>query len=268
MNHLPKLLADRELCYQVAMTHYTLITGASSGFGAAIARRFAREGKPLILLARRREKLFELREELSKSTEEIVVIVEDVRDREKIAAALKPYGEQVSTLVNNAGLALGLELAPEANFEDWETMVDTNIKGVLNVTHTLLPQMVKNNSGLIINIGSVAGTYPYPGGNVYGATKAFVKQFSLNLKAELLGTKVRVSNIEPAGAETEFSEVRFKGDSEKAKKVYQGWEPFIADDIAETVYWISSLPERVNINSLEIMGTEQAFGAFRYANKE
>ena len=247
------------------MDNYTLVTGASSGFGAAIARRFGKEGRPLILAARREEKLEALKEELKDSAQEIITISLDVRDEKAVSEALSPYAEKVSILINNAGLALGLEPAQQAKISDWDTMVDTNIKGLLYVTNAILPSMVKRDHGLIINMGSVAGKYPYPGGNAYGATKAFVRQFTRNLKADLLGTKVRVTNIEPAAAETEFSLVRHKGNDERAGELYKGWEPFTADDIAETCYWISSLPERMNVNCIEIMGTGQSFGPFRFA---
>lgn len=246
---------------------YVLITGASSGFGAAIARRFGEAGAKLLLLARREEKLNELRDKLSGESIEVVPLVCDVRDEEKLEALLKPYLPNISVLVNNAGLALGVGSTQNVDMEDWRTMIATNITGVAFVTHLVLPHMVERDRGLIINVGSVAGTYPYPGGNVYGGTKAFVKQFSLNLKAELLGTKVRVSNIEPAASETEFSIVRHKGNESRASEVYDGWEPFTADDIAETVYWIASLPERVNVNSIEIMGTGQSFAGFSIHRK-
>lgn len=246
------------------MKEAVLVTGASSGFGAAIARRFAKDGAGLILLARREEKLLRLAEELSGDASDIKLIVADVREEEAVLDALGPIAKDVAILVNNAGLALGLEPAHEAKLSDWKTMIDTNISGLLTVTSAVLPAMAEQTRGLIVNIGSIAGTYPYPGGNVYGATKAFLKQFSLNLKADLLGTKVRVTNIEPAAAETEFSKVRFKGDDAKAEKVYEGWEAFTADDIAETVFWIASLPPRVNINSIEIMGVGQSFGPFQY----
>lgn len=164
--------------------------------------------------------------------------------------------------MNNAGLALGLEPAHKCNMEDWEQMVDTNIKGVLYCTRKILPLMVKQNKGHIINIGSIAGTYPYPGGNVYGGTKAFLKQFSLNLKADLIGTKIRVTNIEPGMVETEFSLVRYKGNKEKSDNVYSNMIPLTADDIADIVLWCNERPWHVNINSIEVMPTEQAFSPF------
>ena len=181
---------------------------------------------------------------------------------DKALASLPTSFEPISLLVNNAGLALGLDKAYEADFEDWLTMIETNVIGLAYVTRKLLPDMVKRNHGLIVNLGSTAGTVPYPGANVYGSTKAFVKQFSLNLRADLAGTRIRVSIIEPGLCEgTEFSNVRFKGDDERAEKLYEGAHAIQAKDIAETVSWIASQPEHVNINRIEIMPTSQTFGA-------
>lgn len=240
------------------------ITGATSGFGAACARRFAVEGWRLILCGRRQERLDELRTELAATTP-VHAFPLDVRDEAAVnaaVAALPAEFAEIDLLVNNAGLALGLEPAQRCDMQDWRDMVDTNIKGLLFCTRAILPGMVERNRGHVINIGSVAGTYPYPGGNTYGATKAFVKQFSLNLRADLLGTKVRVTNIEPGMAETEFSLVRFKGNDGKADQVYQGVEPLSAEDIADTVYWAATRPARVNINSIELMPVCQAFAPF------
>ena len=192
-------------------------------------------------------------------------IVLDVRDRNAVAAAvssLPPAFAEIDCLINNAGLALGLEPAQNARLEDWETMIDTNVKGLVYVTHAVLPGMVKRNRGHVINLGSVAGTYPYPGGNVYGATKAFVRQFTLNLRADLLGTAVRATVIEPGMAETEFSLVRFGGDAEKARKVYEGVKPMTAEEIADTIVWVSTLPPHLNINRIEMMPVQQAFSPF------
>ena len=240
------------------------ITGATSGFGAACARRFAAEGWRLILCGRRQERLDELRTELAATTP-VHAFPLDVRDEAAVnaaMAALPAEFAEVDLLVNNAGLALGLEPAQRCDMQDWQDMVDTNIKGLLFCTRAILPGMVERNRGHVVNIGSVAGTYPYPGGNTYGATKAFVKQFSLNLRADLLGTNVRVTNIEPGMAETEFSLVRFKGNDGKADQVYQGVEPLSAEDIADTVYWAATRPARVNINSIELMPVCQAFAPF------
>lgn len=238
------------------------VTGASAGFGAAIARRFAREGHRVIASARRLERLQGLADEFGES---VLPLALDVTDRAAVATAvdgLPATWRDIDVLVNNAGLALGLEPAPRANLDDWERMVDTNIKGLLYMTRALLPGMVERRRGHVINIGSVAGEWPYPGGNCYGATKAFVRQFSLNLRADLLGTPVRVSDVEPGMAETEFSLVRFHGDAERAKAVYQGVRALTPEDIAETVYWIATLPPHLNVNTLSLMPTQQAFAPF------
>jgi 3-hydroxy acid dehydrogenase/malonic semialdehyde reductase len=239
------------------MAKTILITGATSGFGAACARRFTAEGWRLVLAGRRRERLDSLRAELGDSVAASITL--DVCDRQAVAAALQDLAE-IDVLLNNAGLALGLEPAWQANLDDWETMVDTNVKGVMYCTRAVLPGMVARDRGHIINIGSTAGSWPYPGGHVYGATKAFVQQFSRNLRADLLGTRVRVTNLAPGMAESEFSQVRFKGDDERAAKVYQGAEPLRPEDIAEIVYFVANLPPHVNINALEVMPVDQAWG--------
>jgi len=234
-----------------------LITGATSGFGEATARRFAAEGWHLVLTGRRSERLQQLKNELGDAVREIITL--DMQDREQIFAKLGKL-ENIDLLLNNAGLALGLEPAWEVNPDDWENMVETNIKGVIYATRAILPQMVERNSGQIINIGSTAGRWPYPGGNVYGGTKAFVEQFGRNLRADLLGKKVKVTTIAPGMAETEFSDVRFKGDTEKASQVYKGAEPLRPSDIAEMVWWLANLPPHVNINSMEAMCLDQSWG--------
>jgi NADP-dependent 3-hydroxy acid dehydrogenase YdfG len=239
------------------MTKTILITGATSGFGAACARRFAAGGWRLILTGRRRERLESLQTELGDAV--AAALVFDVRERRAVAAALQGLPE-IDVLLNNAGLALGLESAWQADLDDWDTMVDTNIKGVMYCTRALLPGMVTRNRGHIINIGSTAGNWPYPGGHVYGATKAFVQQFSRNLRADLLGTGVRVTNLEPGMAESEFSQVRFKGDEQRAAKVYQGAAPLRPEDIAEIVFFVANLPSHVNVNALEVMPVDQAWG--------
>jgi NADP-dependent 3-hydroxy acid dehydrogenase YdfG len=239
------------------MTKTILITGATSGFGAACARRFASAGWRLVLTGRRRERLESLQAELGETV--AAALVFDVRERRAVAAALQGLPE-IDVLLNNAGLALGLESAWQADLDDWDTMVDTNIKGVMYCTRALLPGMVARNRGHIINIGSTAGNWPYPGGHVYGATKAFVQQFSRNLRADLLGTRVRVTNLEPGMAESEFSQVRFKGDEQRAAKVYQGAEPLRPEDIAEIVFFVANLPSHVNVNALEVMSVDQSWG--------
>ena len=244
------------------MTDIALVTGASAGFGIAIVERLIADGYKVVGAARRFEKLQELEKRLG---EDVYPLERDVTDRssvDKALASLPTSFEPISLLVNNAGLALGLDKAYEADFEDWLTMIETNVIGLAYVTRKLLPDMVKRNHGLIVNLGSTAGTVPYPGANVYGSTKAFVKQFSLHLRADLAGTRIRVSNIEPGLCEgTEFSNVRFKGDDERAEKLYEGAHAIQAKDIAETVSWIASQPEHVNINRIEIMPTSQTFGA-------
>jgi 3-hydroxy acid dehydrogenase/malonic semialdehyde reductase len=240
------------------------ITGASSGFGAACTRIFAQSGNRMVLTARRVDPLLALQEELAGKAD-IHIIPLDVRDREAVQGAVESLPErfrEIDVLLNNAGLALGLEPAHEVNLDDWEAMVDTNIKGLMYCTRLILPGMVARNSGHIVNISSTAGAWPYPGGNVYGGSKAFVTQFSRNLRCDLLGTRVRVTCIQPGMAETEFSKVRFKGDSDKAAKVYEGTAPLTAADIAETVHWVVSRPAHVNINTLEVMSIDQAWGPF------
>lgn len=238
------------------------ITGASAGFGAAMARVFASNGHKVIVSARRVERLQALAAELGPG---VLPIQLDVSDKAGIAAALAALPAEwkpIDVLVNNAGLALGVGPAHEASLEDWETMIDTNCKGLVAVTRAILPDMVQRGSGTIINIGSTAGAYPYPGGNVYGATKAFVDQFTMNLRADLVGTGVRATNIAPGlCGGTEFSNVRLKDDA-AAAKVYEGTVPLTANDIAETAFWIATLPAHVNINYIEMMPTCQGFAPF------
>ena len=238
-----------------------LITGASSGFGAAIARRFARDGAQLVLAARRADRLAALASELSVPVHQLVL---DVRERQAVGSAIAGLPLEFSAidlLVNNAGLALGMQPAYEASLDDWDQMVDTNIKGLMYVTRAVLPGMVSRGRGQIINIGSTAGEWPYPGGNAYGASKAFVRQFSLNLRADLLGTPIRVTDLEPGLSEgTEFSEVRFHGDRARAQAVYRNTTPLAAEDIADTVHWLASRPAHVNVNTLSMMPVDQAFG--------
>jgi NADP-dependent 3-hydroxy acid dehydrogenase YdfG len=239
------------------MANTILITGATSGFGAACARRFSAAGWRLVLTGRRRERLESLRAELGDAVATALTL--DVRDRQAVAAALGDLPE-IDVLLNNAGLALGQEPAWQTDLDDWETMVDTNVKGVMYCTRAVLPGMVARNRVHVINLGSTAGSWPYPGGNVYGASKAFVQQFSRNLRADLLGTRVRVTNLAPGMAESEFSQVRFKGDEQRAASVYQGAEPLRPADIAEIVYFVANLPPHVNVNALEVMPVDQAWG--------
>lgn len=237
------------------------VTGATAGFGAAIARRFVHEGHRVVAAGRRAERLDQLVDELGAALHPMVLDVTDRDAVEGLVARLPEAFAAVDVLVNNAGLALGLEPAHRVALDDWETMIDTNVKGVTRMTRALLPGMVERGSGHIVNLGSIAAHFPYPGGNVYGATKAFVDQFSLNLRADLLGTPVRVTNVEPGlCGGTEFSNVRFRGDGERAAKIYDGTEPLTADDIADTVFWVASRPAHVNINSVQMMPVCQAFG--------
>jgi NADP-dependent 3-hydroxy acid dehydrogenase YdfG len=245
-----------------------LITGASSGFGAETARRFAGAGHRVIAAARRTDRLAKLAEECGAS---ILPVEMDVTSKASIEAALASLPQEwkeIDVLVNNAGLALGVKPVPHASLQDWETMIATNCTGLATVTYLVVPGMVARGRGVIINIGSPAGMYPYPGANAYGATKAFVHQFTLNLIADLAGTGVRASNIAPGlSGGTEFSNVRLKDDA-AAAKVYEGTTPLSPADIAETAYWIATQPPHVNINYVELMPTCQGFGplAIKRAN--
>lgn len=240
-----------------------LITGATAGFGLACSDRFAREGWKLIITGRRSDRL----ENFCAVHPNVPIhaVTLDVRDRRQVKQCidgLPANFRNIDVLVNNAGLALGLSGAQKADLNDWEIMIDTNIKGLMYMTRTVLPGMIKHNRGHIINLGSVAGNYPYPGGNIYGGTKAFVKQFSRNLLTDLVKTKIRVTNIEPGLCESEFSVVRFHGDKKKADQVYQGTKPLTPDDIAEIIHWVSSVPAHVNINTVEVMPVCQSCGPF------
>jgi 3-hydroxy acid dehydrogenase / malonic semialdehyde reductase len=241
------------------------ITGASSGFGAATARRFAARGDRVIAAARRTERLRSLAEELGPDV--LLPLTLDVRDLasvERVTASLPPGFAEVDILVNNAGLALGLEPAQEADLDQWVQMIETNCTGLVAMTRALLPKMVARGTGHIVNLGSIAGTYPYPGGNVYGATKAFVHQFSLSLRSDLHGTGVRVTSVEPGlSGGTEFSQVRFGGDTERAAAVYAGTQPLTADDVAAAIEWATSQPPHVNVNVIELMATTQSFAPFQ-----
>jgi 3-hydroxy acid dehydrogenase/malonic semialdehyde reductase len=242
------------------MTKTIVITGATSGFGRACAEIFAAGGWRLVLCGRRRERLLELEEKLGKTTVHCASFdVRRLAEVEAMVAGLPDGFRSVDVLLNSAGLALGLNPAQTADLDDWERMVDTNIKGLFYMTRLLLPKMVERKQGHIINIGSVAGTWPYPGGNAYGATKAFVAQFSNNLRCDLHGSGVRVTNIEPGLAETEFSVVRFGGDKAKADAVYAGTQPLTAQDIAEIVFWAACRPAHVNINRIEVMPVCQSW---------
>ncbi len=239
------------------------VTGATAGFGAAIARRLVADGWRVVASGRRQDRLDVLAAELGDA---VLPCKLDVTDAAAVAAlpgSLPADWQAIDALVNNAGLALGLAPAQQSDVADWDRMVATNVTGLIHMTSALLPGMVARDRGHVVNLGSVAGEYPYPGGHVYGATKAFVRQFTMNLKSDLVGTNVRVTDIEPGlCGGTEFSEVRFGGDAEKAAAVYQGTTPLTAEDIAEAIAWVLNLPKHVNINRIEMMPTCQAIGPF------
>lgn len=235
------------------------ITGATAGFGEAFTRRFIAAGHTVIGTGRRAEKLEALHNEFG---EQFYPLAFDVCDATVVSSAISSLPkslQKIDILINNAGLALGINPAQTADLTDWQTMINTNVTGTVNVTHAILPLMIAQQSGLIINLGSTAGNWPYFGGNVYGASKAFIKQFSQNLRVDLHGTGIRVTNIEPGlVGGTEFSNVRFKGDDAKAAQMYKDKAPLMAEDIAETVFWVASCPAHMNINSIELMPTTQS----------
>jgi 3-hydroxy acid dehydrogenase / malonic semialdehyde reductase len=239
------------------------VTGATSGYGRATAQAFIRSGAKVIGTGRRKERLEELKKEWG---ENFLPLAFDVSKRAEVESAIGGLPQDfrdVDILVNNAGGAIGLDPAPTADLDDWDAMVDINIKGVMYCTRLLLPGMVARKQGHIINLGSVAAEFPYPGGNVYGGVKAFVHQFSYNLRSDLQGTGVRVTDIQPGlTSDTEFSVVRFKGDAEKAAAVYKGVKALSADDVADAIHWVATRPAHVNINVVQLMATAQAWGPF------
>lgn len=239
-----------------------LITGATAGFGRAAARKFIDNGWQVIATGRRAERLAELQAELG---EALHTACFDIRDEAAMRAALDALPERfrgIDLLVNNAGLAQGTKPAQDALLSDWRTMIDTNITALVTLTHALLPTLIERH-GAIINISSTAAIYPYTGGNVYAGSKAFVSQFSLNLRADLHGAGVRVTAIEPGMAETEFTVVRTHGDQAASDKLYAGAQPMTAEDIADTIYWVASQPPHLNINRIELMPTSQSFAGFQ-----
>jgi len=242
-----------------------MVTGATSGFGEAIARRFAGDGWRVVATGRRSERLQHLAKELG--PEKVATLAFDVRDATAMEAALSSLSKEfqaIDVLVNNAGLALGTAPAPKANLDDWIRMIDTNVTALATLTYRLLPVLIERK-GVIVNLSSVAATYPYVGGNVYGGTKAFVRQFSLGLRSDLHGSGVRVTSIEPGMAETEFTLVRTGGNQPASDALYKGAHPLTAADIAETVFWVATLPPHVNINTLELMPVSQSWAGFQVA---
>ena len=246
-----------------------LITGASAGFGKALAERLVAKGHRVIGCARRLDKLNALAENLGEFFLPVVMDVSDTASIPQIIADLPADFKQIDVLVNNAGLALGINSAQKSSLDDWMRMVDTNIKGLIALTHAVLPAMVARDSGYIINLGSIAGNWPYYGGNVYGGTKAFVKQFSLNLRADLVGTQVRVTNLEPGSvAGTEFSNVRYHGDDDKAAEVYDGFKNMTGDDIGDILLWLIESPAHINVNRLEVMPVAQTYNGLTIAKQD
>lgn len=246
-------------------TRTAFISGATSGFGAAAARRFVADGWRVVATGRREERLRKLVDELG--ADKVHPAVFDVRDEAAMRAALDAIPasfKAIDLLVNNAGLAQGTLPAQRADLTDWQTMIDTNVRALVVLTHALLPTLIERR-GAIINVSSTAATYPYTGGNVYGGTKAFVSQFSLGLRADLHGTGVRVTALEPGMAETEFTLVRTHGDQAASDALYKGAKPMTAEDIANTIHWVATLPPHLNINRLEMMPTSQSFAGFQIA---
>ena len=248
------------------MTKTILITGATSGIGAASARRFARDGWKVVATGRRQDRLDRLADELGDILHPIAF---DIRDPQAIEAAIDGLPEgfgEIDVLLNNAGLALGTEAAQDAKLSNWRQMIDTNITGLVTITHKLLPTLIARK-GVILNLSSVAATYPYRGGNAYGGTKAFVRQFSLGLRSDLHGTGVRVASIEPGLIETEFTLVR-TGNQEASDALYKGVEPMTAEDSADILHWIATLPPHININAIEMMPVNQSFAGFQVARAD
>lgn len=246
------------------MNKVVMITGATSGIGMACARKFAENGDRLILTGRNEDRLADIKKELVAQGADVLTLVFDVRDREKASQAVKTLPaewQEIDVLVNNAGLALGLEPEYEGNLDDWETMIDTNVKGLLTMTRLVVPGMVQRNSGHIINVGSVAGDAAYAGGNVYCATKAAVKALTDGLRIDVAHTAIRVTNLKPGLVETNFSNIRFHGDSERAANVYKGVKPLTGDDIADVAVYASNAPAHVQIAEVLILATHQASGS-------
>ena len=252
------------------MASFILITGASSGFGAATAKLFASKGFGLVLMARRKNKLDTLVNELPENIE-AHILVADVRNEEVVTNAINSLPKHVKTalsiLVNNAGLAVGKGPIDRGLIDDWDRMIDTNVKGLLYVSRAVIPLLKANNKGHIINVASIAGKEVYPGGNVYCATKHAVDALSRAMRIDLVNYNIKVSNLAPGAAETEFSIVRFKGNEAQAKSIYDGYDPLVAEDIAETLWFMCSRPDHVNVNDITLMATAQASAAV-FADKD
>ena len=246
------------------MRKIVLITGATSGIGLACARKFAENGDRLILTGRNESRLAEIKKELSEKEADVMTLAFDVRDNKKAERYIQDLPaewQEIDVLVNNAGLALGLEPEYEVNNDDWETMIDTNIKGLLTMTRLVVPGMVQRNRGHVINMGSVAGDAAYAGGNVYCATKAAVKALTDGLRIDVANTAVRVTNLKPGLVETNFSNIRFRGDNDRAANVYKGIKPLTGDDIADVAVYAANAPEHVQIAEVLILATHQASGS-------
>jgi 3-hydroxy acid dehydrogenase/malonic semialdehyde reductase len=260
------------LCWKIIEELYMksiIITGASAGFGESAARKLHAEGNSVLLLARREDKLKKITDELGENAQYYVIDVSNRKEVEVLFNNLPIEFESADVIINNAGLALGAGKAPDVDLDDWDTMVDTNNKGLMYISYFATKIMKPLKKGQIINIGSVSGETPYPGGNVYGATKAFVRHLSRNLRIDLHGLNIRVCNIEPgAVSESEFSNVRFKGDDKKADSVYEGWDSLTSSDIADAIVWTINLPERVNVDNIEIMPTAQTAAGLQIAKDQ
>jgi len=251
------------------MSQCVLITGATSGFGLAAAELFAKNGWRVILTGRREERLKNLADKLSTHTQAHYCAL-DVRDSDAVKLAIETLPAEfkdISVLINNAGLALGRESSVESNLDDWHTMIDTNVTGLVNVTHAVLPSLMKQEAATVINLASVAAHYPYPGSHVYGASKAFVSHFSKNLRCDLSQYGVRVTSLEPGLSESEFSLVRFKGDQQKTDDIYKGANPLQPTDIANMMYWIATQPAHININTIEVMPISQSWSRLNIEKK-
>ncbi|MCH1425012.1 MAG: SDR family NAD(P)-dependent oxidoreductase [Burkholderiales bacterium] len=244
------------------MQKIALITGATAGFGNSSVKEFIDNGWKVIATGRRKERLLALKEQFGEALHTLTFDIQNSTQINEAIDSLPSNFKNIDLLINNAGLALGTAAAQECDLEQWNTMVDTNIRGLMSLTHKVLPTLIQQR-GAVINISSVAASYPYPGGNVYGGTKAFVVQFSLGLRSDLHGTGVRVTCVEPGMSETEFTLVRTKGDQSASDKLYEGANPMTGEDIAKTLYWIATLPPHMNINRVELMPVNQSFSPFQ-----